>query len=108
MHEGQSIQRNNFGATTAAAYSARARPGLGVSMPVPWELLPTLKGGAQQATAVESNNVQINITVNNDGSSTSDASGGATELYKRMGERIKSVVREELMNESRPGGVLYR
>lgn len=68
----------------------------------------TLKGGAQQATAVESNNVQINITVNNDGSSTSDASGGAAELYKRMGERIKSVVREELMNESRPGGVLYR
>lgn len=68
----------------------------------------TLKGGAQQATAVESNNVQINITVNNDGSSTSDASGGAAELYKRMGERIKLVVREELMNESRPGGVLYR
>lgn len=67
----------------------------------------TLKGG-QQATAVESNNVQINITVNNDGSSTSDASGGTAELYKRMGERIKSVVREELMNESRPGGVLYR
>ncbi|MEO7335271.1 MAG: DNA ligase D, partial [Caldimonas sp.] len=37
--------RNGHGATTAAAFSARARPGLGVSMPVLWEDLPTLKGG---------------------------------------------------------------
>ncbi len=39
--------RNGHGATTAAAYSARARPGLGVSMPVSWEELPKLKSGAQ-------------------------------------------------------------
>jgi len=39
--------RNGFGATTAAAFSARARPGLGVSMPVSWEQLPQLKSGAQ-------------------------------------------------------------
>lgn len=38
--------RNGHGATTAAAFSARARPGLGVSMPVPWEDLPKLKSGA--------------------------------------------------------------
>ena len=37
--------RNGHGATTAAAFSARARPGLGVSMPVAWDDLPTLKGG---------------------------------------------------------------
>ncbi|MEO7953381.1 MAG: DNA primase small subunit domain-containing protein, partial [Polaromonas sp.] len=39
--------RNGQGATTAAAFSARARPGLGVSMPVSWDDLPKLKSGDQ-------------------------------------------------------------
>jgi len=43
--------RNSHGATTAAAFSARARPGLGVSMPVSWEQLPSLKSGAQWTIA---------------------------------------------------------
>ncbi len=38
---------NGHGQTTAAAFSARSRPGLGVSMPVAWEQLMALKGGAQ-------------------------------------------------------------
>jgi len=43
--------RNGHGATTAAAYSARARPGLGVSMPVAWEELSSLKSGAHWTIA---------------------------------------------------------
>jgi bifunctional non-homologous end joining protein LigD len=43
--------RNGHGATTAAAFSARARPGLGVSMPVDWDQLQSLKGGAQWTIA---------------------------------------------------------
>jgi bifunctional non-homologous end joining protein LigD len=39
--------RNGHGQTTAAAFSARARPGMGVSMPVGWDELPQLKSGAQ-------------------------------------------------------------
>jgi bifunctional non-homologous end joining protein LigD len=39
--------RNGKAQTTAAAFSARARPGMGVSMPVAWEQLGDLKGGAQ-------------------------------------------------------------
>jgi bifunctional non-homologous end joining protein LigD len=35
--------RNSHGATTAAAFSARARPGLGVSMPIGWDDLAMLK-----------------------------------------------------------------
>jgi bifunctional non-homologous end joining protein LigD len=38
--------RNGFNATTAAAFSARARPGLGVSMPISWDELPEIKSGA--------------------------------------------------------------
>lgn len=37
--------RNGFGATTVCAWSARARPGLGISVPVDWSELKSLTGG---------------------------------------------------------------
>lgn len=39
--------RNGHGQTTVAAFSARSRPGMGVSIPVAWEQLMSLKSGAQ-------------------------------------------------------------
>ncbi|QNK70923.1 DNA ligase D [Variovorax sp. PAMC26660] len=39
--------RNGFGATTVSAWSARSRPGLGVSVPLGWDELPALTSAAQ-------------------------------------------------------------
>jgi bifunctional non-homologous end joining protein LigD len=39
--------RNGRGQTTAAAYSVRARPGLGISVPIAWDDLPGIKGADQ-------------------------------------------------------------
>ena len=38
--------RNGFGATTASAWTARARPGMGVSVPVAWSELDRITSGA--------------------------------------------------------------
>lgn len=43
--------RNGRGATTAAAWSARARPGMGISVPVAWSELEHLKSGDQWTVA---------------------------------------------------------
>ncbi len=54
--------RNGHGATTAAAFSARARPGLGVSMPVSWDDLPNLKSGAEWSVATARDHLSFQKT----------------------------------------------
>lgn len=55
--------------------------------------------------------VVISIVVNNekDGSSseTQNSSGDDSSTYRRLAERVKGIVREELVTQVRPGGLLY-
>lgn len=51
--------RNGHGQTTVAAFSARARPGMGVSMPVAWEQLPELTGGAHWTIATARDHLSL-------------------------------------------------
>jgi hypothetical protein len=63
----------------------------------------TMKGGG-------GGDVAINIVVNNSGdqsNSSTSSTGSPDEMYKRMSERIKGVVREEMLQQQRPGGSLY-
>ncbi len=43
--------RNGLGATTVCAWSARARPGMGVSVPIGWDELAGVRGAAQWTVA---------------------------------------------------------
>ncbi|RZL65898.1 MAG: DNA ligase D [Variovorax sp.] len=53
--------RNGFGATTVAAWSARSRPGLGVSVPLAWEELPDLRSASDWTVT----NIQTRLTIGN-------------------------------------------
>jgi hypothetical protein len=54
--------------------------------------------------------VNISINVANDGTSESKTSGDSNDAgtWKKMADRIKGVVRDELQTQQRPGGILYK
>jgi bifunctional non-homologous end joining protein LigD len=74
--------RNGFGATTVCAWSARARPGLGISVPVRWEELERLKSGAHWTVGT----VHTRLDEGNAPWADYDASRtGLSAAMKRMG-----------------------
>jgi bifunctional non-homologous end joining protein LigD len=71
--------RNGFGATTASAWTARARTGMGISVPVSWAELDVLGGGAHWTIQ----NVGQRLPVGN----------GAWDGYERVAVSISSALK---------------
>ena len=70
-------------------------------------------GGLKEQTDANGNNVviSINVTNNSNGGSTesssSDGSGNIAGNMQKLANNIKSLVKQEIYNQSRPGGLLY-
>ncbi|GAB3378594.1 DNA ligase D [Massilia agri] len=74
--------RNGRGATTICAWAARARPGLGISVPLEWDELMTLKSSAQWTVM----NVHTRLDKGNDPwSGYAKAAKGITKAMKILG-----------------------
>ncbi|MEP6771276.1 MAG: DNA ligase D [Polaromonas sp.] len=77
--------RNGFGATTVAAWSMRARPGLGVSVPVDWEELASLTSGAHWTAQ----SLGARLSVGNEPWDAYESSrNGLTAAMKRLGFKV--------------------
>jgi len=68
---------------------------------IPVTVQGNLGGGGGGGTVV-----QISIQVNNDGSEVT--TGNNESDWSQLAQRVKGVVLEEMVNQQRPGGVLYR
>lgn len=84
-----------------ALYGEGKKPEAYVPLPDGRSIPVTMSGGAGA-------NVAINIIVNEDGSDKSSSSGSEAEVWSRMAQRVKSVIKEELVVQQRPGGSLYK
>ncbi|CAN5845277.1 DNA ligase D [soil metagenome] len=74
--------RNGLGATTVCAWSARARAGLGVSVPVAWDELGSLTSGAHWTVR----NIDARVPVGNTPWAGADAAGQSLgQAMKKLG-----------------------
>jgi bifunctional non-homologous end joining protein LigD len=74
--------RNGFGATTVAAWSLRARPGMGVSVPLDWNEVDAIEGGDHWTIS----NIDDRLDMGNDPWSTyADSATALGPAMKRLG-----------------------
>lgn len=81
--------RNGETATTVAAFSARARPGLGVSMPVHWDQLREIDSGAQWT--VRTARDQLSFQKHDPWAGYGDARQSLTAAIKTLGLKFAPV-----------------
>lgn len=97
-----------------AVFGEGSRPEAYVPLPDGRSIPVTInnQGNGAEASNVGGNNVVISINVtNNQGNSTeSESSSSAaddTSNMRKLANNIKSMVKQEIANQSRPGGLLY-
>ncbi|WP_321784554.1 non-homologous end-joining DNA ligase [Paraburkholderia sp. J94] len=86
--------RNARGASTAVAWGVRARPGMGVSVPISWDELPETTGGAQWTLA----NIDARIA-----RVTRSAHGKSADPWARYAS-VRQTVTSELTLRLEEGG----
>lgn len=91
-----------------AIYGEGSMPEAYVPLPDGRTIPVTMTGVKDSGKKAGDQYVEININVQRDGKTTESVAGnGDQQQYRQLGERIKSVVREELTVQKRPGGILY-
>lgn len=74
--------RNGFGATTVSAWSLRARPGMGVSVPIEWDEVDAIEGGDHWTIS----NIDERLDIGNDPwSAYADSAAALGPAMKRLG-----------------------
>lgn len=94
----------------AAIFGEGSTPEAYVPLPDGRSIPVTMSNDTSGSGAGVNQNVSIVITVNKDGSETGSTSGAGEDAssWRKMANRIKGVVREELITQQRPGGILYK
>jgi len=87
-----------------ALYGEGKTPEAYVPLPDGRTIPVTMSGGDGSSSGGD---IQININVATDGSTSSESKGNGADQWKSMAEKVKNVVREEIGTQKRPGGMLY-
>ena len=96
-----------------AVFGEGRQPEAYVPLPDGRSIPVTVNGGNSQTSNMNGNNVVISINVTNNangtGQETATNSGLSeqTSNMKKLANNIKSMVKQEIYNQSRPGGLLY-
>lgn len=92
-----------------AVFGEGSRPEAYVPLPDGRSIPVTMSGYGSEMSGGNNINISINVT-NNQGDTTETSSNSGTSdasNMKKLANNIKSLVKQEIVNQSRPGGLLY-
>lgn len=92
-----------------AVFGEGSRPEAYVPLPDGRSIPVTMSGYGSEMSGGNNINISINVT-NNQGDTTETSNNSGTSdasNMKKLANNIKSLVKQEIVNQSRPGGLLY-